>query len=343
VSVGAEGNEPAFDRGSFPWSAFSTLFLATTAVLALLASAATILADPFWIFRREPPWLAATGGLNRALDVEMRRAKPLQFLAREGLQSVLVGSSTVYRGLRPADMPCAADRPVYNLGLSSLMAAELPTIAGLISLRRIPKVVVGLDYFMFTAFPGPPPLDPALLSTTGRTGAWARTVFSWRALTNSLPFMIGRTYEPGQWQFDGFKITPAYPAEVTRRIASEQDFAVQAYRPETLRYLGEALASLDGAEVSLYLSPMSGAQRALAESAGRWREILQWRSDIAALAARTKTRFADLTDSHGSDDFEPSQGSSRFWLDNVHFTPEVGRWTLEQVAGEPCGIARTAP
>jgi hypothetical protein len=67
-------------------------------------------------------------------------------------ETVLLGSSTVYRGMRPAELP--AGRETFNLGLSSLTAAELPALARMVAARASAGVVIGLDYFMFTEFVG---------------------------------------------------------------------------------------------------------------------------------------------------------------------------------------------
>jgi hypothetical protein len=76
---------------------------------------------------------------------------------------------------------------------------------------------------------------------------------------------------------------------------------------------------------------MSAPQRALASAAGRDGEIAQWRADVAAAARRRDVPLSDLVDCRSFDDFDPARGSSRFWLDNSHIKPEVGRRILDQV------------
>ncbi|HKH35089.1 MAG TPA: hypothetical protein VKA80_13170 [Beijerinckiaceae bacterium] len=299
------------------------------AVVAALSTGlgATTFMDPYWVFRRNPPWVAWTGGVNRLLDVDMRRTKPLQLFSRPA-DTALVGSSTVYRGLRPAHL---AEGEGYNFGLSSLMADELPAVAALIAARKPRRVVIGLDYFMFTSFPGPPRLRAGLENRGGRTEAWIKTALSFRALAGVAPAVLASAYEPGAWRFDGYKATPDYPAAATQRIAREQMFETMRYRPETIGHLEAALAALRGADVRLYLSPMSAPQRALASAAGHGHELARWRADVAAAMQRLGVPIHDLVDPHPFDDFDPARGSSRFWLDNSHFKAEVGRWILDQV------------
>ena len=65
-------------------------------------------------------------------------------------------------------------------------------------------------------------------------------------------------------------------------------------------------------------------------------------ADIAAVAARHGLTLHDLATGHPFDDFDPDKGSSRFWIDNVHFKPEVGRWVLAQL-GLASGAVAPAP
>lgn len=269
-------------------------------------------------------------GASRLLDVEMRLVKPLQ-LARIRPGTVLIGSSVVYRGLDPHDLSRQAPQPAYNAGISSLMAAELPTMAALIvDVGSVRRVVLGLDYFMFTRMPPPPPLRPALATRSGRLEAFAGAVLNPDAIERLARRGQART-EPGEWRGDGFKITPDFDAALTQRVATAQDIAAMAYRPERLRDLDTALTQLSGLELSLYLSPMCAAQRHLIAQGGRAEELARWRAEVAALAAAKGLTLHDLVDAHPFEDFDPAHGSSRFWIDNLHFKPELGRWILARL------------
>jgi hypothetical protein len=118
---------------------------------------------------------------------------------------------------------------------------------------------------------------------------------------------------------------------VTRRIASEQDFAAMPYRPETLAFLDDALARLGGLDTRVYLTPMNAAQLALASAAGRGHEIARWREDVKSLVARHGVPCHDLLTAHPFGAFDPDRGSSESWLDNLHFKPVLGRWVLDAV------------
>jgi hypothetical protein len=154
---------------------------------------------------------------------------------------------------------------------------------------------------------------------------------SLRALAGAAPWAFVDAYARGPWHFDGSRTLPDLPPTATELMAQRQRFDSMSYRPATVGHLEAALWTLRGADVRVYLSPMSRPQRALASAAGRDGEIARWRADIAAAARRVGVPLSDLVDRHGFDDFDPARGSSRFWLDNAHFKPAVGRWILGEV------------
>lgn len=321
-------------RDAAAWTACLRAGLAAAVVAVALGAVAAVWADPLWAFRREPPWLAVTGGANRVVDVEMRRAKPFWLEAAEP-RLVLVGSSVAYRGLDPRD----AEVPAFNFGMSALMASELPVVAALIAAKgSVRQVAIGLDYFMFTDFPPPPPLDPALATETGHWRARLGAVFSLRVLAGTVPAVLARAQEPGDWRRDGFKSTPDYPASYTRRAAAAEAAHRLAYRPETIAHLASALARLSGRDVRVYLSPQSPDFARIAAERGRGAGIAAWKRDVAAATAAAGVPLYDLTQAHPFGEYDPRLGSSTDWLDTLHFKPAVGRWVLRQL-----GLERHTP
>ena len=308
------------------WRGFSLTVLASVLAVSFTAASFNFWRDPYWVLRDDPPWTRGGEGASRLLDVAMRRAKPLQ-MARIRPHSVLLGSSVVYRGLDTRDLGGG----VYNAGLSSLMASELPVMAGLIAdLGSVRRVAVGLDYFMFSALPPPPPVRPALATANGRREALLATLLSREALEATMLSRV-RGMEPGLWRREGFKTTPDFDAMLTRRVHAAQEVAAMAYRTAGLARLSEALGRLARQEVVIYLSPMSAVQRDLLRVAGRQAELARWRADVALLAGRHGVALHDLLDTHPFEDFDPERGSSRYWIDNMHFKPEVGRWVLARL------------
>jgi hypothetical protein len=313
-----------------PRGSFGRVFAAIALALLVSVSALTIWFDPYWVFRDEPPWLRQTGGANNLIDLEMRRVKAHQLMARPH-GTVLAGSSTVYHGLNPRDVRPAREPGIYNLGIAAVMAAELPTIAELvIAAGGVERVVLGLDYFSFSGFPPPPPLRPDLATRIGRAVSLVGAAISTRSLERLDAAALGRP-TLGQWQYSGFKVTPDFNVELTRYMDAAQQHAAMVYRPEAVAHLARALDLLKGREVALYLSPVSGAQMKGLLAAGHETGFNRWRADVATLAASRRLRFADLALDHPFDDFDPGRGSSRYWIDNLHFKPVVGRWVLERL------------
>lgn len=317
-------SRPAKSRG------FATCFTVTVALAVGLLTALTLWRDPYWVFRDNPPWTRDGAGASRLLDVEMRLIKPLQ-IARLKPQTLLIGSSVVYRGLDPRDVSTAAGQ-VYNAGFSALMARELPVLAALaVDVGSIRRVVIELDYFMFTAWPPPPPIERKLATASGRREALVSTVLNPKVIDNLSGSRSLRT-EPGLWHVDGYKATPDFDAELVGKVTREQNIAAMVYRPDDLAYLERGLDLLRGCDVTIVLSPMSAAQRQLVLDGGRAAELAAWRKDIAALAARRALPFHDFVSDHPFEDFDPGKASSRHWLDTLHFKPEVGRWLLGRIA-----------
>ncbi|WP_293795969.1 hypothetical protein [uncultured Bosea sp.] len=321
---------------------FAASFAMTVVSIVGLLTGLTFWRDPYWVFRDNPPWTRDGGGMSRLLDVEMRLIKPLQ-IARLKPQTLLIGSSVVYRGLDPRDVSAMAGQ-VYNAGVSALMARELPTLAALaVDVGSIRRVVIELDYFMFTAWPPPEPIDRKLATASGRGEALVSTVLNPKAIDNLRGRQSRRT-EPGLWHADGYKATPDFDAELVGRISREQNIAAMVYRPGDLSYLERALDLLQGRDVTIVLSPMSAAQRQLVEAGGRGPELAAWRRDVAALAVRRSLPFHDFVSGHPFEDFDPAKASSRYWLDTLHFKPEVGRWLLGRIglAVHPAGAGATS-
>ena len=315
---------------------FIAVFVAASLAGLFVLLAASLTIDPYWVRRETPPWLEMTGGRNRLIDVHMRRAKQFQFALRAPT-TVIVGSSVVYRGVRVADLHTGLSqnsgvKSAYNFGLASLMADELPIVAGIIKRSvSVETVVIGLDYFMFSGFPGPPRLrDEASAGALQGLRHAARLAMNTDGALGLLPQWLGRA-EPGVWERTGFKHTPDFEPVLTRRVNAEQNISSMDYRADRLKDLAQAIDILNGKRLVLYLSPVSGAQLQRLRQGGRGNELAQWRGDIRSLASARSIAFTDLIDTHPFDDFDPDKGSSAHWIDNMHFKPHVGSWVLEKI------------
>lgn len=287
--------------------------------------------DAYWLFRADPPWRAVTDGSNRLLDRQTRRAKVLQALARD-YTVALVGSSTVYHGLDPDDVRASLHGTVFNVGISALAGAELPTVASVVASRGgVRRVVIGLDYYMFSRRDGPAPVNAGYAGPIGRWNARLGSVLSRYAVTDSALSRVEGDEDPGSWTRYGFRVTPPLPPDLTRLNDETRRKTTSAYQPALMTNFEGALARLSGRDVQVYLSPVSDAQRRVMADLGVLDGFARWRGDAARMAAAHGVGFHDLVDLGRGVPFDPQAGSTEAWLDDLHFTPVLGRRVLEAV------------
>ena len=255
----------------------------------------------------------------------------LQALDR-GYTIALVGSSTVYHGLDPRETDERVRGTTFNAGISALMGAELPTMASVVASRGdVQKVVIGLDYYMFSRRGGPTPISPSLSTALGRWNARLGSLVSLYALTDSSIDQVAGGDDPGSWTREGFRVTPGLPPALTRQNDAIRRRTTASYLPDLMANLDEALERLAGREVELYLSPVNDAQRRVMSDLGFDDDFARWRADAARIAAAHGVGFHDLADLGRGLPFDPATGSTEIWLDNLHYTPVLGRRVLEAV------------
>ncbi|KMO29997.1 hypothetical protein [Methylobacterium aquaticum] len=320
--------------------AASRRFLALTAgllaLLVTLVAGRVIWFDAYWIFRQDPPWRAVTGGNSRLLDRQTRRAKVLQALTRP-YDLALIGSSTVYHGLDPADVTAVAPDRVFNAGISAIIATELPVIAAVVASRAPARATLGLDYYMFSRPSVPVHLDAALAGPSGRLAALMGSVLGRYALADSRLAAVAGGDDPGAWTRAGFRVTPPLPAALTAENDATRRRSTAPFRPETLAGLALALDRLSGLDLTVYLSPVSDAQRRVLADLGLTDDLSRWREAVMRLCAAHGRPVLDLTGLGDPYPFDPARGSTPAWLDNLHYTPLIGRQVLERL-----GLRRAA-
>ncbi|KMO38799.1 hypothetical protein VQ03_16510 [Methylobacterium tarhaniae] len=305
----------------------------TAAFLALLVAGVAgrvIWFDAYWIFRQDPPWRQETGGNSRLLDRQTRRAKALQALTRP-YDLALIGSSTVYHGLDPADVTAFAPDRVFNAGISAIIATELPVIAAVVASRAPARATLGLDYYMFSRPSVPVHLDGALATPSGRLTALMGSVLGRYALADSRLAAVTGGDDPGAWTREGYRVTPPLPAALTLENDATRRRTTAPFRPETLAGLDLALERLSGLDVTIYLSPVSDAQGRVLADLGLAGDVSRWREAVMRLCAARGRPVLDLTGLGQPYPFDPAKGSTPAWLDNLHYTPLIGRQVLERL------------
>jgi hypothetical protein len=191
--------------------------------------------------------------------------------------------------------------------------------------------VIGLDYYMFSRRRPPVALDPDLASPSGRWTALVGSVISRYALLDSRGGEVAGGQDPGSWTFEGFRITPQLPPDLTQQNDAMRRRTAAPYHAERLEALRSSLVVLEGRNVDVYLSPVSDAQRRVLAKAGLLDDFARWRDDVARLTTARGVPFHDLVDLGAALPFDPGEGSTDYWLDNLHYTPALGRDVLREL------------
>ena len=200
-----------------------------------------------------------------------------------------------------------------------------------------PRAIIGLDYYMFSRRDPPVALDSGPRHGTGRwTAALMGSVISWYALTDAWLSEVGGGEDPGSWTYDGFRETPKSPSALTMEHDAIRRRTAAPYRPETLEALSAGLDALGHREIVLYLFPVSDAQRKVLADGGLLQDFARWRGDIAALAKHRGVSLLDLADLGAL--FRSTRPRARtIRLDNLHYTPAIGRLVLQKVGLRSAG------
>jgi hypothetical protein len=310
---------------------FSCRFLLAFAAATLVMAVISISVDPFWLWQKEPRWHTAREGHNANLDLRTRLAKSLQIFTRP-TKTVVIGSSRVYRGFSLATVPDG-----YNLGISSLRARELEGFTiHLLRWRKVGRLVIGLDYFMFDAgHPVEAGYDPKIVKSIYAPEALFSTLFSWDALQGARLAVTGKKGRDGSWSYNGYKRTNPYTAEKIAKIIPTLDKGLGQVVPGE-----EAYAAFDatlseaqrhGTTVQVYLSPMHQLQFEQLKKSGAMDRFDAWKSRVKAIAEAHHVVCKDLTHPALSDDWRLKNGSTEYWIDPSHFSPKTAEWILKKL------------
>ena len=315
---------------------FLVLVGAACVVTVGFAAALTRYADPYWLsdprpFRDDSP----------ALDVQMRLSKAVQLISREWevpLKVVLIGSSTVYRGLNPAalDYPAGA---VYNLGISSLRMQEAHAyVRHLLKFSSPEIVVLGLDFFQFDGLrQSEPGFEPGLGTWSSVIEMFLTSVASADATLNSMRVLKVRRKEDAvvdPWSRNGYRKTwPRGANEIKAQFKS----AVSIYqmadmrRAEPYDALSQTILLLQERNISvrLYLSPVHTQYEAAIRSVGKESQYLDWKQRVRDIAAKHRVRLVEIDRVHKFSD--PDFNGESGFNDASHFSEWVGTTIMREI------------
>lgn len=305
----------------FAQRAVMALLLSTLLTSTAIATVVLYI-DPYSLWRARP-----ISQDMSALDRKMRFAKALQIYTRP-IKTAFLGSSTVYRGINPADLPESLG--AYNLGVSSLRATEVVSyINALVKFHRPDDVVIGLDYFMFdrgrqteagfdSAIDEPLHAAELLLQSILGKDAISDAVVVWKARN--------KPTEDGVWLGNGFKKTfSRTEKEVQRiRINTAKEYHAMVYDVALLSKIESAIDTMraSGIKAHLYFSPVHADFYRLISEAGQMEDYYKFKSDIFSMAKRLGVSIHDFSDMQNSGG--KLAGSNENWIDITHYQPSVG-------------------
>ncbi len=309
----------------------------TLLTVCLAFSGATCVAVATFVLHHDPYWVATgedSGRVRPALDTRTRFSKAVQLVARAP-RRVLVGSSTVYRGLDPAMID--DDVPTYNLGISSLRILEARHyVRHALRFAPVEEVVLGLDFFMFDAKQRTEPgFDPGLGGLDARIDMAFASVWSWHALLDAWRTGNRGTPTDGVWQHDGHKRSFPRTAESNAALlesAKREYAAMDPTRGPGLADL-EALIALcaeRAVRLRIFLTPVHASYRAAIAAAGREEDFSRWKAGVLALATGKGVTILDMNLANPTID-SPLTASTRYYIDPSHYSPLVGAAILESL------------
>ncbi len=315
---------------------FVRYFLRVFVALVIMLTAFQLWLDPFWAWRKNPPWLAWHGGHNWNLDIRMRTAKPLQLLTRNPT-TILIGSSRTYHGFDVSTMP-----RTYNLGISGLRIRELDAYARYAMMHtEVKHIVIGLDYFMFDARHSTVAgFNPALTHSRYLFDAIPSALYSADALSGTRYAIKGNKAREGVWDYNGHKaLLPITQEKIPAMLEAEREnlsLAEVSIDPYDSSY--NVLSSLlfhayeAGVKVTLYLSPVHPAQYDILKREGSLDRFEAWKSILHKRAKDQHVTLNDFTEFRFGDETDVlKNGSTAHWQDITHFTPKAGAMLLNEL------------
>ena len=299
----------------------------TTASATCLAVATFVLpADPYWLVAG-----AQTDRIRPALDLRMRFAKTVQLIERAP-RRVLIGSSTVYRGLDPETIDDGV--PTFNLGISSLRILEARRyVQHATRFAPVEDVVLGLDFFMFDADRRTEPgFDAGLGSLDGSISSVIASTLSWHALQDAWRVSGEAGPQDGIWQRSGHKRTFPRSAGSNSALLESAKREYEAMNPDP----GPGLAELEAliaycaersVRLRIFFTPVHTSYMNTIALAGRSDDFVRWKAAVIALGERHGQKIVDASLGNPAV-VSPLAASSRHYIDPSHYSPLVGAAVL---------------
>ena len=315
-----------------PARRFLTSFLLGLAGSFGLVLAITMTVDPYGLSPLHPD----LGEVN-AMRLERRQLdrmiKPLEAIERQP-KTLLIGTSRVRQGFDPDDFAGTAFAPVYNLGInfSSLTESIVLLDAILPFLPSVRRIVFEFN-FVHYYFPAVPKNLPA--DWTDLLHDAATAFLSMDALAASLRTVLGNLNYFGfslHIETDGMMVPVPnmIPGDIenfyTNVVAPGRRWTAGPQQREMLGRL-RAICDDHGIDCIFAVLPYLPADLAYYDMIGNWPALVASKRDVMQdFPVLDLTMYNRITT-------EPLSGQMQYWTDVNHFTPLVGSYIADRLAG----------
>lgn len=294
----------------------SSIYCFVVAMLSLcclvIISGFNVYVDPYWLFRRSPVWESSPG-----LDTKQRFYKPLQMAIRNP-DVIFIGSSRVYRGIQPNTHFFQGD--LYNAGISSLNIEEIYSILKSVTGQKTKKVVIGLDYWMFSSSAVPLQSLEKYGSTFDNLATALLSLDAYKDSREALKASKSNDY----WMYNGFHHTSDKSETQVEDmyqsyIKSLDEKKISTEKLKTLENIVDLLKRRN-VQVILYLSPLHPRTFCAYDSQKFESLVLE----LKKLAKASDVELLDFSHDYLESALPLNNSSNEDWLDYSHFSPKIG-------------------
>ena len=275
------------------YSSFNYLFLGTIVLSISGISLANFLIDPYDIFRHNKLW---ESNLTKPEKSNQDRLYKTIDIINIKPDIILLGSSRLKQSLNPEHVAFSNEETVYNLGIDGSNTRELLSYLehSYINQKNLKQVILGIDHYMFNEF------DKRQDLVRGDNG-----FFSHREPNN------GKT----EWRFSN--IIEQYFGYHTQYKLSEDRFNDFKKIVEFCRQ--------NNIELIVFISPSHATQWEALRVTDRWDSFEEWKRKMVAI-----TPVWDFS-GYNSVTSEPIQPIMSNYVDNSHYTPNIGDFVLNRI------------
>ena len=321
------------------YSSFNYLFLGTIVLSISGISLANFLIDPYDIFRHNKLW---ESNLTKPEKSNQDRLYKTIDIINIKPDIILLGSSRLKQSLNPDHVAFSNEETVYNFGIDASNTRELLSYLenSYINQKNLKQVILGIDHYMFNEFDKRQDafLQKRLKNKHIILTDLLNTLFSQDALIASkntikenwnLPkktqdlvrgdngFFPHREPNNGKTEWRFSNIIEQYFGYHTQYKLSEDRFNDFKKIVEFCRQ--------NNIELIVFISPSHATQWEALRVTDRWDSFEEWKRKMVAI-----TPVWDFS-GYNSVTSEPIQPIMSNYVDNSHYTPNIGDFVLNRI------------